>query len=116
MSGPEFMDLKIGQPIVLNGYPMELVAVGSLKVAGGQRVEIAQFQRLEEPQRTPGEILLEFLEESGFQPPEAREIIGAALGRLITKLADIKDSEFVTAEAAIQSAMLDRDQLEEGRA
>ena len=115
MSGPEFMDLKIGGVFVLNGYPMELVAVGSLKVAGGQRVEIAQFQRLEEPQRTPGEILLEFLEESGFQPPEAREIIGAALGKLVTKLDDIKDSEFDAAEAAIQSAMLDRDQLEEGR-
>jgi len=63
----------------------------------------------------PGPNLLSTLSESGFPPAKAREIISAALGRLITKLSDIKEGEYNDAVHAIVSAMLDRDQLEENR-
>ena len=116
-SDVEFMDVKIGSQFFFNGYPVELISVGNLLVAGGNRVEVITLQKLEETaeELTPLQKLMEVLTESQFTPPVAREIIGAALGRLITKVSDLTEQECDVAEAAINSAVLDREQLKEQR-
>lgn len=108
----EFMDLKLGQPIILNGYPMELVAVGSLLVEGNHRIEIAQFQRLAEEPLTPAQNLIKVLEECGFTKAIQSDIILSAIGRRVRNIGELSDAECDTVEAAIISAMLDREQLE----
>ena len=112
-------NLKIGEPITLNGYPMELISVGNLLVAENQRVEIAIFQKLEDsppPTPTPQENLIGVLKECGFLKGTQKDIIAAAIGRdTFRDIAELTDVECDTAEAAIFGAMLDRDQLEEGR-
>ncbi len=65
------------------------------------------------PEEGPAQTLLRVLSDSGFEPAKAREIIGAALGKLITKLSDIDKDEFDAAIASIESAVADRLQLEE---
>ena len=108
----EFMDLKLGQSIILNGYPMELVAVGSLLVEGNHRIEIAQFQRLAEEPLTPAQNLIKVLEECGFTKAIQSDIILSAIGRRVRNVGELSDAECDTVEAAIISAMLDREQLE----
>jgi hypothetical protein len=110
------LDVKFGETITINGNLMELVAVGNLQVAEHQRVEIAQFQKLEDapPSKTPQDYLVEVLIESGFNKAIQKDIIAAAIGRdTFRVVADLTNQEADQAEAAIISAVLDRQQLEE---
>ena len=111
--------IKLGESINLNGYPMELISVGNLLVAENQRVEIAIFQKLEDAPPsppTPQENLIKVLLECGFTKGVQVDIIKVAIGRdTFRSVADLTDAECDTAEAAIISAVLDREQLEEGR-
>lgn len=95
----------------------ETSAWGRAIIAVGAADAKKVASREEVRNRTAGgslpEQLLSLLEESKFKPAEAREIIGAALGKLVTKLEDIKGDEYKVAIEAIESAIVDRDMLEE---
>ena len=115
---PTEFNIKIGERITLNNYPMELISVGNLLVAENQRVEIAIFQKLEDSpiEATPQEKLIEVLKECGFLKGIQKDIIAAAIGRdTFRNITELSDVECDSAEAAIFGAMLDREQLEENR-
>lgn len=110
-----FEDIKIGEGLTLNGYPMELLAVGNLLIANHQRVEIVILQKLEGGE-TPWQRLIEVLRGSGFSRKVQREIILAALDvENFTDVKELSEAQCEFAINAIESAMVDRDQLEEDR-
>ena len=116
MAELEFQDLKIGDGLRLNGYPMELLAVGNLLVADHQRVEIVILQKLEEdPDATPREYIKRLTEESGFRPDTLREIVKVAVDRYVPRLADLTDDEVLVAIGAIEAAIADEAQLGGGQ-
>lgn len=115
MPGGPDLTVKLGESLTLNGYPMMMLAVGNLKVAGAERVEIVILQKLEEePEVNPHqESLREVLKTCGFLAGTQKDIIGVAIGRMDFRgVVDLSDAECDTAEAAIISAVLDREQLE----
>ncbi len=112
MAEVEFLDVKIGDGLRLNGYPMGLLAVGSLLVAGQERVEIVILQRLED-EATPRDYLVELLKESGFAPLVLRDIIAAAIGRVMKSTDELNDEEVVVAITAVESAIADDKQMED---
>lgn len=65
-------------------------------------------------ERTPLQRLLTTLASSGFTPQVGREIIGAALEKLVPKVSELGDEECELSIRAVESAMLDRDQLTSG--
>ena len=111
MAEIEFLDIKIGDGLRLNGYPMGLLAVGNLLVADHQRIEIVILQRLEDEQ-PPRDYLVELLRESGFPNGVLQDIITAAIGHMPRNTDDLTDDEVVTAILAVESAIVDREQLQ----
>ena len=61
---------------------------------------------------TPFQRLINTLVESQFTPDVGREIIGAALGRLVPKVSELGPEDCEKAIIAVESAVADRDQLE----
>ena len=66
----------------------------------------------EEHEKTPQQRLALALADSQFTPPRAREIIGAALGRLVTQVSALNEEDTEKAIAAVESAVADRLLLE----
>ena len=116
MAEVEFLDIKIGDGLRLNGYSMGLLAVGNLQVADHQRVEIVILQKLEdEPSPSPRAYLVELLGESGFAPGVAKNITAVAIGRDTFKTTDdLTDDEVLLSIGAIEAAIADDNQLNEG--
>ena len=111
MSDLTFEDIKIGDGLRLNGYPMELLAVGNLLVADHQRVEIVILQKLE---GSPGEYLVELMRDSGMAPGVLKNIIAAHIGRDTFRTpADLNEQETQTAILAVESAIADDEQMKE---
>ena len=114
MAEVEFLDIKIGDGLRLNGYPMGLLAVGNLQVADHQRVEIVILQKLEEeadPTPSPRAYLVELLKESGFAPGVLQNIIEVGIGRRPKNSDDLSDDEVLVAIGAVESAIADDKQL-----
>ena len=62
-------------------------------------------------ERTPLQRLLTTLASSGFTPQVGREIIGAALEKLVPKVSELDDEECELAIRAVEVAMVDRDEM-----
>lgn len=115
MAEVEFLDIKIGDGLRLNGYSMGLLAVGNLQVADHQRVEIVILQKLDEPSRSPRAYLVELLGESGFASGVAKNIMAVAIGRDTFRTTDdLTDDEVLISIGAIEAAIADDNQLNEG--
>jgi hypothetical protein len=115
MAEVEFLDIKIGDGLTLNGYPMGLLAVGNLLVADHQRVEIVILQKLEEAPDTaetptPRQFLVQRLEASGFTNGVLQDILNAAIGRRLRDISELTDEEVLVSIGAVESAIADDEQ------
>jgi hypothetical protein len=114
MAEVEFLDIKIGDGLTLNGYPMGLLAVGKLLVADHQRVEIVILQKLEESPEsdtpTPRQFLVRLLEASGFTNGVLQDILTAAVGRRLQNISELTDDEVLVSIGALESAIADDEQ------
>ena len=115
MAEIEFLNIKIGDGLRLNGYPMGLLAVGNLLVADHQRVEIVILQKLEDESvpQTPVGYLIELLKSSGLANGVLQDIITAAIGRRVGDVNQLNDDELQRAILAIEQAVTDDAQLQE---
>lgn len=114
----EFLDVKIGDGLHLNGYAMELLAVGNLLVADHQRVEIVILQKLVEdtaPTPSPRVYLVQLLKESGFANGVLQDIITAAVDRRVRDIAELTDDEVLVSIGAVEAAIADDEQLQEDK-
>jgi len=109
-----FEDIKIGDGLLLNGYPMELLAVGNLLVADHQRVEIVILQKLENTEPpSPKAYLDELLRECGFAPLVLKNILSGSITHDFKTTADFTDDEVLVAIGAVESAIADDKQMAE---
>jgi hypothetical protein len=83
----------------------------TLTLPTGERDPDAGDDHNEEEKRTPLQRLVNTLADSEFTPQVGREVIGAALGRLVTKVSELTDPDCEKAIVAVESAVADREQL-----
>ena len=106
----DFTDVQLGDRFTFNGFPVELIAVGTLRTEGGP-IEIIQFQRLIE--LNAWERLAEVSEASDFTKPILRKIVKDSLDLPEDfVVSELNADQCEIAILAIESAMVDREQLE----
>ena len=84
----------------------------TLTLPTGDRDPDAGEEHEDKEERTPLQRLVNALAESQFSPHVGREIIGAALGRIVPKVSELNDEDCEKAIVAVEQAVADRDQLE----